>query len=92
MRARRITIDGIAVDGGGPYVFGAKEIWAAEGGTPDCRWPLQHGNAAITLWIAGDVVIRTVISVTLISVLLLKTETKVASMPTLTRQISNLSL
>jgi hypothetical protein len=58
MRARRITIDGIAVDGGGPYVFGENRIWAAEGGTPDCRWPLQHGNAAITLWIAGDVVIR----------------------------------
>jgi hypothetical protein len=27
MRARRITIDGIAVDGGGPYVFGANGIW-----------------------------------------------------------------
>ena len=49
--ARRITIDGIAVDGKEPFVFGKNNIWSR-------NYALQHGNAAITLFIAGDVVIR----------------------------------
>lgn len=51
MRARRITIDGIGVDGGGIDCFRCR--WNL-----GCRFAFQHGNAAITLWIAGDVVIR----------------------------------
>lgn len=51
MRARNITIDGIAVDGAGPHPFAYAGIW-------NSKDPLFHGNAAITVWISGDVVIR----------------------------------
>ncbi|MFW6255057.1 MAG: hypothetical protein ACOC41_09035, partial [Chitinivibrionales bacterium] len=51
MRTRNITIDGIRIEGGGPYIFGANGVW--EG-----KHALQHGNAAITIWISGDVTIR----------------------------------
>ena len=47
---RRITIDGIGVDGGESIVFGADGIWGVD--------LLFSMCAAITLWIAGDVVIR----------------------------------
>jgi hypothetical protein len=48
---KRIYIEGITVDGGGAYPFGYDAIW--EG-----RYALQHGNAAIVLWEAGEVIIR----------------------------------
>ncbi len=51
MRARNVTIDGIAVDGAGPYPFAYPGIW-------NSKDPLFHGNGAITVWISGDVVIR----------------------------------
>ena len=54
--ARRVRIEGIIVDGGGPYTFGANGIWKE--GDVDCRWPLQHGNAALTLWVAGEAIVR----------------------------------
>lgn len=56
LRTRNITIEGIAVDGGGMFPFGASGIWSSQG--VDCRWPLQHGNAGITIVVSGDVVIR----------------------------------
>jgi len=52
--AKRVRIEGIAVDGDEPYVFGYDAIWD-DGGQ---KWPLQHGNGGITLWIAGDCIIR----------------------------------
>lgn len=58
MRARNVVIDGIKVDGGGYYPFGYPGVWR---NGPDCNGQnaaLFHGNAAIDLWIAGDVVIR----------------------------------
>jgi len=56
LRAKGVTIEGIAVDGGGPFAFGQNSTWCnAQGG--DCS-PLFHGNAAITLAVAGQVTIR----------------------------------
>jgi hypothetical protein len=51
IKARNIIIDGIAVDGGGVYPFGYPSIW-------ESRYGLQHGNACITIWVSGDVIIR----------------------------------
>ena len=49
--AAEVRIEGIIIDGGGNYPFGYDAVW--EG-----RYALQHGNAAITLWISGDVIVR----------------------------------
>lgn len=62
-RVRGVIIDGIAVDGGGAYAFGKDGIWSTDdnctrGGCNGSPCPLQHGNAALTLWIAGDVIVR----------------------------------
>jgi len=55
-RARGVTIDGITVDGGGAFVFGAPGVWCPpEGG--NCS-ALFHGNAAITLVVSSGTVIR----------------------------------
>jgi len=51
IQAEGVTIEGIAVDGGGAAPFGWTGIW----GNKD---PLVHGNAAITLAMAGGAVIR----------------------------------
>jgi|GEM_PF-1080334 hypothetical protein len=51
LHARGVVIDGIKVDGGGAYPWQWEAIW-------ENKWPLFHGNAAITLWVAGDVVVR----------------------------------
>ncbi|MBD3418580.1 MAG: hypothetical protein GF398_00535 [Chitinivibrionales bacterium] len=56
LRTRNITIDGIKVDGGGVFPFGANGIW--DEGSVQCKWPLQHGNAAIAIWVSGDIAIR----------------------------------
>ncbi|HON11344.1 MAG TPA: FlgD immunoglobulin-like domain containing protein [Chitinispirillaceae bacterium] len=50
MEANNITIDGIIVDGGGPYPFAYPGIWGSSA--------LFHGNGAFCLWVAGDVTIR----------------------------------
>ena len=50
-RAQGVTIDGIIVDGGGPAPFAWPGIW-------NDKDPLAHGNAAITLVVAGGAVIR----------------------------------
>ena len=51
IRAQGVTIDGIAVDGGGQALFGWPSIW-------NSKDALVHGNAAITLVVAGGAVIR----------------------------------
>jgi len=51
MRAHNVTIDGIAVDGGGAYPFAYAAIWNAKDA-------LFHGNGGIDIWISGDVTIR----------------------------------
>jgi hypothetical protein len=51
LRANGIVIDGIAVDGVEPYVFGYPKIW---NNTDD----LVHGNGGIAVWISGDAIIR----------------------------------
>ncbi|MDR2592492.1 MAG: hypothetical protein LBC59_06775 [Chitinispirillales bacterium] len=56
LRAKGVTIEGIAVDGGGSFAFGATGVWCPKSGG-DCS-PLFHGNAAITLAVAGQVTIR----------------------------------
>ncbi len=49
--ASDIRIEGLAIDGGGVYPFGNDAVW--EG-----RYALQHGNAALVLLMAGEVLIR----------------------------------
>jgi hypothetical protein len=56
-RVRGVIIDGIAIDGGGAYPFGAEGVWDA-GESQPCKYAVQHGNAALTLWITGDAIIR----------------------------------
>jgi hypothetical protein len=51
LHARGVVIEGIKVDGGGAYPWEWPSVW-------ENKWALFHGNAAITLWIAGDAVIR----------------------------------
>jgi hypothetical protein len=51
LRAKSVTIEGIIFDGGGPAPYGYNAIW-------ENRSPLFSGNAALTLYVAGDVVIR----------------------------------
>jgi hypothetical protein len=48
---RNVTIDGIAIDGGGPYCFGYAAIW-------NNRDPLQHGNGALALWKSGAIHVK----------------------------------
>lgn len=57
MRSTNILIEGIAVDGGGNFPFASKEdVWE---NTNENKWyPMQHGNAALVLWIAGGVTVR----------------------------------
>ncbi|NLW33369.1 MAG: hypothetical protein GXY77_18135, partial [Fibrobacter sp.] len=50
LRAQKITIEGIIIDGGGPYPFYGSGVWGAS--------DLFHGNSALVLWISGDAVIR----------------------------------
>jgi len=50
-RAHGVIIDGITVDGGGPAPFAWKEVW-------NRMDALSHGNAAITLVVAGGAVVR----------------------------------
>jgi hypothetical protein len=49
--ASNVLIQGIGVDGGGVTPFGSSSVW--EG-----RYDMQHGNAAITLWVAGQCIIQ----------------------------------
>jgi hypothetical protein len=56
IRAGGVTIDGIAVDGISAYPFGASSVWCPSA-AGICS-PLFHGNAAITLVVASDAVIR----------------------------------
>jgi hypothetical protein len=56
MRVRGVIIDGIAIDGGGAYPFGKEGVWDTD--NEPCKYAMQHGNAALTLWIAGDAIIR----------------------------------
>lgn len=53
--AKRVRIEGIAVSGSAPHTFGYDGIWDDGKGQ---KWPLQHGNGGISLWIAGDCIIR----------------------------------
>ena len=51
MGAKGVTIEGIIMDGNGVYPFAYPAIWEA-------KYSLFHGNAALTLWVAGDAVVR----------------------------------
>jgi len=51
IRAQGVTIDGIIFDGGAPAPYGYDAIWGN-------RSPLFSGNAALTLNVAGDAMIR----------------------------------
>ena len=63
LSAKDVTIDGIIVDGGGPFAFGANGVWESppNSGRGNCDGnpcPLVHGNAAITMAVAGKITIR----------------------------------
>jgi hypothetical protein len=51
LNARNVILDGIAISGGEPFVFGYKQVW---NGTD----PLQYGNSAIAVWQCGGIIIR----------------------------------
>lgn len=53
--AKRVRIEGIAVDGGSVLPMGYNEVWEDGKGQ---AWPLQFGNGGISLWMAGDCIIR----------------------------------
>lgn len=57
MKSTNILIEGIAIDGGGNFPFKSDEdVWE---NTNENKWyPMQHGNAALVLWIAGGVTVR----------------------------------
>ena len=48
--AKNVTINGIAVDGGGPYVYGYGCVWTSTSSPPA---DLVAGNAALTIWVSG---------------------------------------
>jgi len=50
MHAKNVTIDGIIIDGGSPFVFGAPNVFGTSA--------LFHGNAAVSLFVAGGAQIR----------------------------------
>jgi hypothetical protein len=57
LRARGVIIDGIIIDGGGAAPFVNKGVWSG----PGCAgqsYDLFHGNAALDLWISGDITVR----------------------------------
>jgi len=51
IRAQGVTIEGIAIDGGGAAPFGWDGVWGGKG-------EFQHGNAAIAVVISGGTVVR----------------------------------
>jgi hypothetical protein len=55
-RCQNVVIDGIAVDGGGVFCFGSDDIWFNS--KKNQHYPLQHGNAALNLWMSGSVIVR----------------------------------
>ena len=58
IRAKGVTIEGIAIDGGGAYAFGAKNVWKKVCNNNTTYSHLFHGNAAVALAVAGGVTIR----------------------------------
>jgi hypothetical protein len=57
LRARGVTVDGIIIDGGKTYPFINEGVWGPIG-CAGRTFDLFHGNAAISLWISGDITIR----------------------------------
>lgn len=57
LHARGVTIDGIIIDGGKIYPFINEGVWGPIG-CAGRTFDLFHGNAAISLWISGDIIIR----------------------------------
>jgi len=55
LKAKRVTIENIIVDGEEAFYFRHEKVWVDEG---DNKFDLFHGNAAIVLWLAGDAVIK----------------------------------
>jgi hypothetical protein len=51
IKTHNIIIDGVGIDGGGAKPFGHNAIW-------EQRFALQHGNAAVCLWVSSDCIIR----------------------------------
>jgi len=56
IQSKDVTIEGIVVDGGGPYVFAYPSIWkSSPTGLPS---PLFHGNTALTIFLSSSITIR----------------------------------
>ena len=51
-----VRIEGIAIDGGGNYPFGYDAVWLDK--KTNQTWPLQHGNAGISILVSGKVTFR----------------------------------
>ena len=50
LSAINITVNGLAIDGGGPYVYGWACVWTSTSGPAS---DLVAGNAALTIWGSG---------------------------------------
>ena len=58
IRARNVTVEGIAVDGGGSAPFSWPSVWG-DGVTCNGQlFPLFHGNGGIALFLSGSITIR----------------------------------
>ncbi|NLW29950.1 MAG: hypothetical protein GXY77_00670, partial [Fibrobacter sp.] len=56
LKAKRVTIENIIVDGEEAYCYRNENVWYDS--TKSAYYDLVHGNTAIVLWLAGDAVIR----------------------------------
>lgn len=58
IRVRNVTVDGIAVDGGGSAPFAWPGVW---GNGENCNgqlYPLFHGNGGIAVYLSGSITVR----------------------------------
>ncbi len=51
-----VRIEGIAINGGGNYPFGYDAVWLDK--KTNQTWPLQHGNAGVSILVSGKVTFR----------------------------------
>lgn len=57
LRARGVIIDGLIIDGVAAAPFVNKSVWSGPGCAGQA-FDLFHGNAALDLWISGDITVR----------------------------------
>jgi hypothetical protein len=53
---RNVIVNGIKINGGGPFPFGSNSVWDADG--VRCKWPMQFGNCALSIVVSGHSIVR----------------------------------